>query len=48
MIQKSVSIIIAVYNNYKWLEMIFVALEKQTFTNFEVIIADDGSNNETI
>ncbi len=28
--------------------MIFVALEKQTFTNFEVIIADDGSNNETV
>ena len=43
-----ISLCISFYNNIPWLEMIFEALKKQTFSNFEVIIADDGSNTETV
>ncbi|MDX9925511.1 MAG: glycosyltransferase, partial [Ignavibacteriaceae bacterium] len=39
------SLIIAVYNNKKYLELVFAGLERQTFKDFEVIIADDGSNS---
>jgi glycosyltransferase involved in cell wall biosynthesis len=37
------SLIIAVYNKPENLELIFGALERQLFTDFEVLIADDGS-----
>lgn len=40
------SIIIAVYNHPDFLEKVFVSLERQTCTNFEIIIADDGSGPE--
>ena len=43
-----VSIIIAVYNHFDWLEMILTALKYQSFRDFEVIIADDGSNSDTV
>ena len=39
----AVSIIIPFYNGIDWLEMIFVALGKQSFKDFEVIVAEDGS-----
>jgi glycosyltransferase involved in cell wall biosynthesis len=39
----AVSLIVSVYNNVRLLSLIFDALDRQTFTNFEVIIADDGS-----
>jgi glycosyltransferase involved in cell wall biosynthesis len=39
----SISLIIAVYNRVEALEMIFTALTRQTFTDFEIIVADDGS-----
>lgn len=38
-----VSVIIAFYNNIDWLKMILTALNRQTFLDFEVVIADDGS-----
>jgi len=38
-----VSLVIAVYNNAKALQFILAALSRQSFTQFEVIIADDGS-----
>jgi glycosyltransferase involved in cell wall biosynthesis len=41
------SIIISFYNRIDYLKLVFAGLEIQTFKNFEVIIADDGSN-ETI
>lgn len=44
----SISIIISVYNHIDWLQMIFTMLEKQTFKQFEVILADDGSNEESV
>lgn len=41
-----VSIIISVYNKLKELELIFYALNIQSFKDFEVIIAEDGTNME--
>ena len=40
------TLIIAVYNAVRYLEYILAALERQTMTDFEVIIADDGSGHE--
>ena len=43
-----VSVIIAVYNHFEWLNLILDALRMQTEKDFEVIIADDDSNEETV
>jgi glycosyltransferase involved in cell wall biosynthesis len=40
------SLIIAVYNKPDILRLVLAACERQSFTNFEVIIADDGSGPE--
>ncbi|MFA6470085.1 MAG: glycosyltransferase [Bacteroidota bacterium] len=40
------TLVIAVYNNRFALECIFAALNRQSFTQFDVIIADDGSGKE--
>lgn len=40
------SVIISVYNKVHELELILTALEHQSFRDFEVIIADDGSGME--
>lgn len=42
------SVIVAVYNNFKWLRLILDAFAMQTEKDFEVIIADDGSSPETV
>lgn len=47
-IKAEVSIIIPFYNGIDWLKMIFVALGKQSFGNFEVIVADDGSREDVV
>nr|MCU0609913.1 glycosyltransferase [Chitinispirillaceae bacterium] len=39
----ALSLIIAVYNRPEALEMIFTALIRQTFSDFEAVVADDGS-----
>ncbi|MCK9408071.1 MAG: glycosyltransferase [Bacteriovoracaceae bacterium] len=39
----SITLVIAVYNTVDALRYIFVALSRQSFRDFEVIIADDGS-----
>jgi glycosyltransferase involved in cell wall biosynthesis len=39
----SASLIIAVYKRPDFLEKIFASLQYQTFTDFEVLVADDGS-----
>ncbi len=44
----NISIIISIYNHIDWLEMIFVMLERQTFKQFEVVLADDGLNEESV
>lgn len=38
-----ITLVIAVYNAVKYLELIFAALGRQTMKDFEVIVADDGS-----
>ncbi|WP_431136673.1 glycosyltransferase family 2 protein [Psychroserpens mesophilus] len=42
-----VSVIISTYNQPKWLQNVLWSYELQNFKNFEIIIADDGSNKET-
>ncbi|MBI3364074.1 MAG: glycosyltransferase [Ignavibacteriae bacterium] len=37
------SLVIAVYNEVRYLEFIVEALKRQTFQDFEIVIADDGS-----
>ena len=46
--KKSISLIIAFYNDMMFLEMIFEQLKKQTFKDFEVVIADDGSREDVV
>lgn len=41
------SVIIPVYNEEKAIEECLVSLSKQTFKDFEVIVVDDGSTDET-
>lgn len=42
-----ISIIISTYNSVVWLEKVLTSYLYQSFTNFEIIIADDGSGFET-
>lgn len=41
------SIIISTYNSPDWLQKVLWSYDSQTFQNFEVIIADDGSRLDT-
>ncbi len=42
-----VSIVVPVYNGSNYIDSFFSCLNKQSFNNFEVIIVDDGSNDDT-
>lgn len=42
------SVIAAFYNNIKYLRLVLAGFERQCEKNFELIIADDGSNNEVV
>ncbi len=42
-----ISVIISTYNHPEWLEKVLWGYECQTYTNFEVVIADDGSGEPT-
>ncbi|HOX84038.1 MAG TPA: glycosyltransferase family 2 protein [Chryseolinea sp.] len=42
-----ISVIISTYNHPEWLEKVLWGYECQTYKNFEVIIADDGSGEPT-
>ncbi len=42
-----ISIIISTYNSEEWLEKVMWSYEAQTFRNFEMVIADDGSKQPT-
>ncbi|MDR3652942.1 MAG: glycosyltransferase [Paludibacter sp.] len=45
---KPVSLIISFYNKIDFLRLIFAALEQQSYRDFEVIIADDGSRQDIV
>lgn len=43
-----ISVIISTYNQPEWLQKVLIGYEHQTFSDFEIIIADDGSTEETL
>lgn len=44
---KDISIIISTYNSPEWLSKVLYGFNTQTFRNFEIVIADDGSDEKT-
>lgn len=42
-----ISVIVSTYNAEKWLEKVLVGYSNQTYTDFELIVADDGSRPAT-
>ena len=42
------SVIAAFYNNIQYLKLVLAGFERQTEKDFELIIADDGSNEEVV
>ncbi len=42
-----ISVIMSTYNAESWLEKVLIGFSCQTFTDFEIIIADDGSKEPT-
>jgi len=45
--QPKISIIVSTYNSEEWLKKVLWGFNCQTFTNFEVVVADDGSGPAT-
>ncbi len=45
--KKLVAVVITTYNNPRSLELCLLSFQNQTFQNFEIFIADDGSKDET-
>ncbi len=45
---RKVSIIIAFYKRIDFLKLIFLALEHQSYSNFEVVVAEDDDADETL
>ena len=43
-----VSVIISVYNRIDYLKLVLAGFERQTFENFEILIADDGSDKNFV
>ncbi|WP_179352629.1 glycosyltransferase family 2 protein [Winogradskyella vidalii] len=43
-----ISVIISTYNSEAWLEKVMWSYEAQTFKDFEMVIADDGSKQPTL
>lgn len=41
------SVIFSTYNSEEWLEKVIIGFSVQTYKNFEIIIADDGSRDTT-
>ncbi|TYP98819.1 glycosyl transferase family 2 [Tenacibaculum adriaticum] len=43
----TISIIISTYNSVEWLKKVLWGYNQQTFLDFEIVIADDGSKEDT-
>lgn len=43
-----ISIIISTYNSVEWLKKVLWSYSMQSFKNFEIVIADDGSGEDTL
>ena len=43
----SISVIVSTYNSPEWLEKTLWGFEKQDFSNYQIVLADDGSSSET-
>lgn len=43
----AVSVVVAVYNAQPWLDRFFASLRRQTLRDFEVLMVDDGSTDES-
>lgn len=46
-VPQKLALVISTYNQPRTLELLFLSLMNQTYQNFEIFIADDGSNDET-
>ena len=42
-----ISVVVSTYNAEEWLEKVLIGYSAQTYKDFEIIIADDGSRSET-
>jgi len=42
-----ISVVVSTYNAEEWLEKVLIGYQHQTYTDFELIIADDGSRQST-
>ncbi len=42
-----ISVVISTYNNPEWLQKVLWSYQYQTFQDFEIVIADDGSTEDT-
>lgn len=45
--KSTISVILSTYRQPVWLEKVLVGYNQQTFTDFELVVADDGSGAET-
>ena len=43
-----ISILIAHYNNYNYFKQCYESLKKQTYQNFEIVIVDDCSTDDSL
>ena len=44
----AISVLMAAYNGSAWLPETLASLDAQTFVDFEVIVVDDGSTDDTL
>ncbi|MAJ31529.1 MAG: glycosyl transferase family 2 [Flavobacteriaceae bacterium] len=45
--KKGISVVISTYNSERYLELVLWGFQNQTFKEFEIVIADDGSGPQT-
>ena len=43
-----VSVVIPLYNKSQWIEQTLMSVSNQTYSNWECIVVDDGSNDGSL